>query len=175
MNEAYAEFVENYTNYQQQRATIETMKASGNLEDSEVEEAKNQAMIVEGFQLQTNQARAKQEEFTSFMERIREDIDVCAEQFGHVEYYEASLRDAHARATAQAAASVRELDPRRMRLAAVSPYLAQNGAVPPEPRVSEELDEDISIDLSRQVEQEIDSLFGTDAAFEHSASQEVSE
>jgi hypothetical protein len=158
MNEAYAEFVESYTNYQQQSAAIATMKRTGNLADAEVMEADNQAEIIAGFQLQTNQARAKQDEFTSFMERIREDIDESARQFGHVEYYEASLRDSQARDIARAAAGVRDLDARRRRLATVSPYLAQNGSVPPEPRVSEQLDEDFVINLSGRAEAQIHNL-----------------
>lgn len=158
MNEAYAEFVESYTNYQQQHATMETMRASGNLKDAEVAEAQNQDEIVAGFQVQTNQARAKQDEFTAFMERIREDIDLSAERFGHVEYYEASLRDAQARANARAASGVGDLDQRRRGLASINPYLAQNGVVPPEPRVSERLDEDFTINLGAKVEQDIGSI-----------------
>ena len=158
MNEAYAEFVESYTNYQQQNATIQTMRASGNLEDAEVAEAHNQAEIVAGFQMRSNQARAKQTEFMEFMDRIREDIDQCAERFGHVEYYEASLRDNQARENARAVANVRELDPRRRRLASVSPYLAQEGNVPPEPNVSEQLDEDFTINLGVQAENQIRAI-----------------
>lgn len=163
MNEAYAEFVESYINYQQQRRAFETMKLSGSMADAEVEEANNQAEVIAGFQVQTNQARAKQEEFTAFMERVREDIDRSAEEFGHVEYYEASLRDSQARDNARAAANLRELDARRLRLATVSAYLAQNGQVPPEPQVSGRLDEDFALDLSRQAENEIRSMYRPDA------------
>lgn len=158
MNESYAEYVESYTNYKQQSATIETMRASGNIADSEVEEAQNQAEIIQGFQVQTNQARAKQEEFTAFMGRIRDDIDASAEAFGHVEYYEASLRDFQAREHARAMQSVRDLDPRRQRLATVSPYLAEHGTVPPEPSVSERLTEDFVINLTGQVESKVRSM-----------------
>ena len=158
MNEAYAEYVESYTNYQQQSATIASMKASGNLEDAEVQEAKNEAEIIAGFQMQANQAREKQAEFMEFMERIREDIDRCAEQFGHVEYYEASLRDYQAREVARAVANVRELEPRRRRLVSISPYLAQEGNVPPEPVTSERLDEDFTINLEAQAEGQIRAL-----------------
>lgn len=160
MNEAYAEFVESRINYEQQSHAFEAMKATGNMSDAEVEEAHNQAEVIAGFQLQTNQARAKQDEFTSFMERVREDIDQSAEAFGHVEYYEASLRDTQARENARAAANLRNLDARRLRLATVSAYLAQNGDVPPEPTVSEQLDEDFRINLSSQAENEIRALRG---------------
>ncbi len=160
MNETYAEFMESYTNYEQQSASFASMKASGNIADAEVAEADNQEEMIAGFALQTNQARAKQEEFTQFMGRIREDIDLCAERFGHVEYYEASLRDSQARANAQAIDGVRELDARRQQLASVSAYLAQNGFVPPQPTVSEELDQDFSIDLTGQAEGQINAILG---------------
>ena len=164
MNEAYAAYTEAYTNYQQQSATFKAMKVSGSLADAEVEEAQNQAQIIEGFQVQATQARAKQDEFTAFMDRIRDDIDESAARFGHIEYYEASLRDFQARENARAAAAVRDLEPRRRGLADVSAYLAQNGTIPPEPTVSEQLDRDFTIDLSGQAEAEIASLGSSSSA-----------
>ncbi|MDO4537547.1 MAG: hypothetical protein Q4B54_05245 [Coriobacteriales bacterium] len=158
MNEAYADYAENYTNYQQQSATFKAMKASGNLEDSEVAEADNQDEIIAGFVAQTNVARAKQEEFMQFMERIREDIDKSAERFGHITYYEASLRDSQARTAAQASYNVADLDQRRAQLVSVSPYLAQEGVLPPEPNTSEQLDQDFVINLSNAAESRIQSL-----------------
>ncbi len=175
MNEAFAEYTESYTNYKQQSATFGAMKASGNLEDAEVAEAENQAEVIAGFQMQASQARSKQDEFTSFMDRIREDIDASAERFSHVEYYEASLRDSQARANARAVAEVENLDPRRRRLVSVSPYLAQAGTIPPEPRVSEQLDEDFAINLRSQAEQEISSLASDSQPLDPSSGREASE
>ena len=160
MNETFAEFTESYTNYEQQSASFARMKATGNIADAEVEEAKNQEELIAGFALRAQNAHATQEEFTQFMERIRDDIDASAERFGHVEYYEASLRDSQARANAQAIDAVRELDARRQQLAGVSAYLAQNGFVPPQPDVSEELDQDFAINLTGQVEGEVNAMRG---------------
>ena len=164
MNETYAEFAESYTNYEQQSASFASMKASGNIADAEVAEADNQEELIAGFAARAQSARAKQEEFTQFMDRIREDIDASAERFGHVEYYEASLRDSQARANAQAIDAVRELDARRQQLAGVSAYLAQNGFVPPQPDVSEELDQDFAINLTGQVEGEVSAILGNTRA-----------
>ena len=175
MNEAYAEYTESYTNYQQQSATFKAMKVSGSLADAEVEEAQNQAQIIEGFQIQASQARAKQDEFTAFMDRIRDDIDESAARFSHIEYYEASLRDFQARENARAAAGVRDLDPRRQGLAAVSAYLAQNGTIPPEPSVSEQLDRDFTINLSGQAEAEIASLGDLPQGYGATSGQEVTD
>ena len=160
MNETYAQYSESYTNYQQQAATLRTMKASGKLEDSEVAEADNQDEVIAGFQVQANECRGKQEEFTNFMDRIREDIDESARRFGHVEYFEASLRDSQARDVARAAADVQNLDPRRRNLVAVSPYLAQNGEIPPMPHVSDQLDEDFTLDLMQVAKGEAPSSAG---------------
>lgn len=162
MNETYAQYSESYTNYQQQAATLNTMRSSGSLEDSEVAEAENQDEIIAGFQVQASQCRQKQEEFTSFMDRIREDIDESAQRFGHVEYYEASLRDSQARDVARAAADVQNLDPRRRNLVSVSPYLARHGEVPPTPLVSDQLDQDFTLDLTHYVEGEVSSLADDD-------------
>ena len=158
MNETYAQYSESYTNYQQQAATLRTMKTSGKLEDSEVAEADNQDEIIAGFQVQANQCRSKQEEFTEFMDRIREDIDESAKRFSHVEYYEASLRDSQARDVARASADVQSLDPRRRDLVAVSPYLAHNGEVPPTPHVSDQLDEDFTLNLTEIANSEVSAL-----------------
>lgn len=158
MNETYAQYSESYTNYQQQAATLRTMKNSGKLEDAEVAEADNQDEIIAGFQVQANQCRSRQEEFTSFMDRIQEDINESAERFGHVEYYEASLRDSQARDIARAAADVQSLDPRRRDLVAVSPYLAHNGEVPPAPDVNDQLDEDFTLNLTEIAKSEVSAL-----------------
>ena len=158
MNETYAQYSERYTNYQQQAATLRTMKNSGKLEDAEVAEADNQDEIIAGFQVQANQCRSRQEEFTSFMDRIQEDINESAERFGHVEYYEASLRDSQARDIARAAADVQSLDPRRRDLVAVSPYLAHNGEVPPAPDVNDQLDEDFTLNLTEIAKSEVSAL-----------------
>ena len=88
----------------------------------------------------------------------REDIDESAERFGHIEYYEASLRDSHAQEIARAIEGVRDLDRRRLQLASVNAYLAQEGAIPPAPQVSGQLDEDFSINLVGKAESEIASL-----------------
>lgn len=158
MNEAYAVYTESYTNYQQQRATLDAMKVTQSLEQAEVMEADNEAEVIEGFMVQATSARERQDEFAGFMERVREDIDESAERFGHIEYYEASLRDSHAQEIARAIEGVRDLDRRRLQLASVNAYLAQEGAIPPAPQVSGQLDEDFSINLVGKAESEIASL-----------------
>lgn len=158
MNQTYAEYSEAYTNYQQQKETLETMKMSGNINDSEVSEAENYAEVLAGFEAVAKQCRDKQESFTEFMNRIHDDIDESSEKFGYIQYYEASLRDTENKKTAMALSDIHKLDPRHQRLATVSPYLAKYAELPPEPRTSDELMEDFNIDVYKQAEDSITDL-----------------
>ena len=158
MNQTYAEYSEAYTNYQQQKETLETMKMSGNINDSEVLEAENYAEVLAGFEAVAKQCRDKQESFTEFMNRIHDDIDESSEKFGYIQYYEASLRDTENKKTAMALSDIHKLDPRHQRLATVSPYLAKYAELPPEPRTSDELMEDFNIDVYKQAEDSITDL-----------------
>ncbi len=166
MRESFAEYAESYSNYTTQKATFDTMKGSGSIADTEVEDIDNQDEIIASFEAQANQARAKQDEFESYMERLSEDIDASSERFAHIEFYEASLRDAEARDVAQATAAVRDLDARRRRLSSVSAYLAQNASIPPEPNVSERLDADFTLNLSERAASNIAQLDGPAASDE---------
>lgn len=158
MNQTYAEYSEAYTNYQQQKETLETMKTSGNINDSEVLEAENYAEVLAGFEAVAKQCRDKQESFTEFMNRIHDDIDESSEKFGYIQYYEASLRDTENKKTAMALSDIHKLDPRHQRLATVSPYLAKYAELPPEPRTSDELMDDFNIDVYKQAEENITEL-----------------
>lgn len=158
MNQTYAEYSEAYTNYQQQKETLETMKSSGSINDSEVQEAENYAEVLAGFEAVAKQCREKQESFMDFMNRIHDDIDESSEKFGYIQYYEASLRDTENKKTAVALSDIQKLDSRHQRLVAVSPYLAKYAELPPEPRTSEELMDDFNIDVYKQAEESISNL-----------------
>ncbi len=158
MNQTYAEYSEAYTNYQQQKETLETMKTSGNINDSEVLESENYAEVLAGFEAVAKQCRDKQESFTEFMNRIHDDIDESSEKFGYIQYYEASLRDTENKKTAIALSDIHKLNLRHQRLATVSPYLAKYAELPPEPRTSNELMNDFNIDINKQAEESINEL-----------------
>ena len=160
MRESFAEYAESYSNYTTQKATFDAMKGSGSIADTEVEDIDNQDEIIASFEAQASQARAKQDDFESYMERLSEDIDASSERFAHIEFYEASLRDAEARDVALASAAVRDLDARRRRLSSVSAYLAQNASIPPEPNVSERLDADFTLNLSKRAASNIAQVGG---------------
>ena len=98
------------------------------------------------------------DEFTDYMDRIMEDINNMTDEFSHIEYYEGSLRDTLPHATAVAMANIHSLDQRQRQLLAVSPYLAKYGELPPAPQTSEELLEDVDIDLETQAQEKLRQL-----------------
>jgi hypothetical protein len=81
------------------------------------------------------------------MERLKEDIDVKAEKFEHIDYYDALLRDGNSKDTAVAAGELHEMDERRKPLISVNPLFAKNSEMPPVPTVEELTYQHISLNL----------------------------
>jgi hypothetical protein len=150
MREAYADYMSSFNTYKALQETQEAMKKSRSLEDAEVQDQTSNAEVIAGFEMQANQNNQKQEEFAAFMDRIKDDIDQKAAEFGHIEYYEASLRDNESRNIARSADGIQDLDPRRKKLLAVNPYVAKYAKLPPMPRVEQKLYDDFSINLKRE-------------------------
>jgi hypothetical protein len=92
------------------------------------------------------------------MERLKEDIDVKAEKFGHIEYYDAKLRDGHSNEIAIAASEVRDLDARRKPLASINPLFAKLSDLPPTPNVENITFEHISLNLPVIAKNALDEL-----------------
>lgn len=153
MRESYADYMSSYNTYKALLKTQNTMKQSGSISDSEVEEQVNEAEVVAGFELQAVQCNKKQEEFSDFVDRLKEDIDLKASDFSHIEYYEASLRDNESRNIARSTDMLHELDIRRKKLITVSPYVAKYAKLPPEPKIERQMYDDFSIDLIDYAEQ----------------------
>jgi hypothetical protein len=147
MRETYADWMASFNTYKALQETQNSMKESRTLDAAEVQEQNNAAEDVVAFEAQAAQHNRKQEEFTEYMDRIHEDINAKAAQFGYVEYYEASLRDAESRDFARSADGIQELDPRRKKLLIVNPYMAKYAKLPPPPRVEQKLYDDLSINL----------------------------
>ncbi len=85
------------------------------------------------------------------MDRINDSIDESTKQFEYIEYYEGSLRDTMAHQTAVAFSDLRELDSRRRSLVGVSPYVADNAVLLPEPMINQEVFDSIQTDLVQKV------------------------
>lgn len=155
MRETYADYMNAYNMYQSLIKTSSTMKQSGSTNDSEVQETDAQAEMLAGFEAQALQCNQQQEAFAEFMDRINDSIDESTKQFEYIEYYEGSLRDTMAHETAVAFSDLHGLDSRRRSLVAVSPYVADNAVLLPEPIINQEVFDSIQTDLVQKVNETI--------------------
>lgn len=123
------------------------MANSDSLDATVVNVVDNNAETVLAFEMQSQEFQRVQNEFEEYMERLKEDIDVRAEKFGHVEYYDAKLRDGYSNEVAVAAGEVRDLEERRKALANVNPLFAKTSDLPPVPNIEDITFEHISLNL----------------------------
>lgn len=151
MRETYADYMNAYNMYQSLVKTSSAMKQSGSADNSEVQETEAQEEMLAGFEVQASQCNQQQEAFAEFMDRINDSIDESTKQFEYIEYYEGSLRDTMAHETAVAFSDLRDLDNRRRSLVGVSPYVADNAVLLPEPMVNQEVFDSIRTDLMQKV------------------------
>lgn len=158
MRETYADYMNAYNMYQSLANTSGAMKKSGKVKDGEVKEIDSQAEMIAGFEAQAAQCNQQQEEFSDFMDRIQESIEDSTQEFAHIEYYEGSLRDTVPHETAVAFSDIHNLDHRHKNLVGISPYVARNAELLPEPITNPEIIDHISIDLIRQVEEDIGQI-----------------
>ena len=96
------------------------------------------------------------------MERLKDDIDLKAEKFGHIEYYDAKLRDGYSNEVAVAANEIHNLDERRKSLANVNPLFAKASELPPQPNIENITFEHLSLNLpiiAKNALDELDQIF----------------
>ncbi len=86
-------------------------------------------------------------DFENYMERLKEDIDLKADKFEHIDYYDALLRDGNSKDTAVAASELHELDERRKPLISVNTLFAKVSGMPPAPSIEDITYEHISLNL----------------------------
>lgn len=163
MQESLREYVAAYNTLISLQKTETSMETSdGSLDSAVVKVEDNTAETVTAFEMQSKEFQEVQNNFEEYMERLKEDIDLKAEQFGYVEYFDAELRDGYSRDAAVAASEVQELDERRRSLAEANPLLAKNMDLPPEPKVEDITFEHISLNLpalARNALEELDPNF----------------
>lgn len=148
MQEALRNYVAAYTTLVSMQRTEDSMKQSdGELDSTVVNAISASSENMDAFAKQSEEFQAAQLEFENFMMELKDDIDRRAEEFGHVEFYDAKLRDGYANEAAVATAEVDQLDARRRNLASVNPYFAKKAELPPEPALADKAYEHSSIDL----------------------------
>jgi len=148
MQASLREYVAAYNTLVSLQKTEDSMvQSGGSLDATVVEVVDNSAETLAAFELQSKEFQRVQSDFENYMERLKEDIDFKAEKFGHIEYYDAKLRDGNANELAVAAGEIHDLDARRKPLASVNPLFAKVSELPPTPQVEDITFEHISLNL----------------------------
>ena len=148
MQESLREYVAAFNTLASLQRTENSMSTGGeNLDETVVDTVDNTEEALAAFELQSQEFQRVQQEFEEYMERLKEDIDLRAEAFGHVEYYDAKLRDGHSNEAAVAAGEIHSLDARRQPLASVNPLFAKDSNLPPVPKVEDVAHEHMALNL----------------------------
>lgn len=161
MRESLREYVAAYNTLVSYQKTEENMeKSGGSLDSAVVDVIDNSKETLAAFKIQSEGFEKVQKEFGDYMERLKDDIDIKAKRFGHIEYYDAKLRDGHSSEIAVAANEVRDLDDRRKPLASVNPLFAKTSELPPVPQVEDITFEHISLNLPNIAKNALQELGG---------------
>lgn len=159
MQESLREYTAAYnTLVSLQRTEANMAKSEGRLDSTLVESSDNVAETAVAFETQSQQFKQVQSQFEDYMDRLQDDIRLKGEKFGHVEYYDAKLRDGHSSEEAVAAGEVNQLDSRRKPLAAANPLLAKQADMPPTPNVDDITFEYLNLDLPSIAEKALKDL-----------------
>lgn len=159
MQQTLTEYVSAFNNLLAlQKTEAQMSESDDNLDATVVETVDNTGDTLAAFELQSQEFRKCQLEFEDYVERLREDIDQKAARFGHVEFYDAKLRDGYSNAVATASSEVNELDDRRKALASVNPKLAKDSELLPEPHIDPITHEHMSINLVASVREAMNAL-----------------
>lgn len=170
MQQTLSEYIEAYNTLAQLEKTLESMEqGEQSLDDTVVEKQDNGEEVLASFEAQGQEFRRVQEDFSEYMDRLQEDIALKAERFGHVEFYDARLRDGYSNAAAVAASEVVSLDDRRKPLASANPLLGKEAQMLPEPSVEDATYEQLSLNIPALAVNALDAV--SRIAIEQSASE----
>lgn len=158
MQKTLSEYVEAYNVLAQLQNTIKSMEGEESLDATIVKSEDKSQDVLAAFELQAQEFKQVQQDFTDFMDRLQDDIASKAEAFSHVEYYDARLRDGYSNKLAVATDEVQDLDDRRKQLAISNPLLAKEAQLPPRPSVEDLTYEQMSINLPSLAKNALDAL-----------------
>lgn len=148
MRASLRDYVAAYNTLASLKKTEDSMAQSGgSLDSTVVATTENSAEVFAAFELQSKEFQNVQLDFEDYMERLKEDIDLKAQKFEHIDYYDALLRDGNSKDIAVAADEVHSFDIRRKPLIMVNPLFAKNSDLPPVPSVENITFEHISLNL----------------------------
>jgi hypothetical protein len=170
MRASLRDYVAAYNTLISLKKTEDSMTQSGGSLDSTVVTAtENSAEVFAAFELQSREFQNVQLDFENYMERLKEDIDLKAVKFEHIDYYDALLRDGIPKEIAVATNEVHDLDSRRKPLITINPLFAKTSDLPPQPSIEDITFEHISLNLPSIAKNTLKELEG-DMAFEQPAS-----
>ena len=159
MQESLREYVAAYNTLVSLQRTEDSMvQSNGSLDSTVVNVVDNSAESLAAYELQSQEFQKTQSNFEEYIERLKEDIDLKAEKFGHIEYYDAKLRDVHSNEVAVATGEIHDLDDRRKSLVNVNPLFAKKSDLPPQPNVEDITFEHISLNLPAIAKNALDEL-----------------
>ena len=162
MQEGLREYTAAYNTLISLQKTEANMENSnGSLDAAVVNKEDTVAETAAAFAVQSQDFQNVQQQFEDFITRLKEDIDQKAEQFAHVEYYDAKLRDGYSNESALACDNVAELDARRKPLASTNPLLAQVAELPPAPKVEQVTFDFLNLNLPDIAHRSLNALEGT--------------
>lgn len=168
MQESLREYVAAYNTLISLKRTEDSMvQSNGELDSTVVNVVDNTEETLAAFELQSQEFQNTQASFEEYMERLKEDIDLKAEKFAHVEYYDAKLRDGYSNEVAVAASEIHNLDDRRKSLAAVNPLFAKTSELLPQPNVEDITFEHISLNLPAMAKNVLEELEASKETSEH--------
>lgn len=175
MQSTLTEYVAAYNTLVALQRTEQSMSASGSLEAGVVESSSNADETLAAFEMQSQEFQKVQTEFEDYIDRLKEDIDLRAEKFGHVEYYDARLRDGYSNEVATAADEVGDMEPRRRELATVNPLLGKTSQLPPQPDVADITFEHLAINLPAAAKSALEDMEAAEAAQSQAETEERNE
>lgn len=158
MQQTLSEYVEAYNTLTQLQKTLDAMGETGSLETTVVEKGIDKGESYGTFQEQAEEFKKAQDDFNDYMDRLQEDIQLKAQKFGHVEYFDARLQDGYSNTMAVAADEVHNLDERRKPLAATNPLLAKEAVMLPEPSIENLAYEHLALNLPNIALSSIDAI-----------------
>jgi hypothetical protein len=148
MRSSFTDFIANFNTLQALENTEKQMAGSGTEASVIVETVENGAETVSSYEIQRRQYQSVQEEFTDYIDRLKDEIDRRADKFRYIEYYDASLRDNAAREMSMASNRTIDIDDRRKPLLAVNPLYAENSELAPAPVLERLASEHYDLDLN---------------------------
>jgi hypothetical protein len=140
-------------------------ESNGSLDSTVVEANDNSEEVFAAFELQSKEFQNVQQDFENYMERLKEDIDIKAQKFEHIDYYDALLRDGISKEIAVASDEIHGMDDRRKPLIYVNPYFAKHSELPPAPNLEELTHEHLSLNLPAIAKSSLSELDGPELNF----------